>query len=175
MKKSLITLVLIFAIFSVIGVWYYVTNRSPKEVVSTNQNPFASTTTGTSVGNGPTIQIQGTDGSQYTIPDPTIGKKFDKMTDGTYYQLTNNQETLGSEAQFEIVYGTDNSIQIGLTKEPLKQSRLAAEKQLRVFFPLADEQLCKLNVFLGVPAQVNETFAGQNLGLSFCPGAVKLP
>ena len=94
---------------------------------------------------------------------------------GTYYQLTDNQEVQGDQAQFEIVYGTDSSIKIGLIKEPLKDSRLAAEAKLRSLFPLSNQDLCKLDVFVSVPAMVNDTFAGGNLGLSFCSGAVKLP
>lgn len=123
----------------------------------------------------PVVHIRGTDGVTYTVPDFTSGKQADVMAAGTYYHLTNNIDTEGDAAQFEIQYGTDNSISIVLVKEPLGASRLAAEKTLRTFFPLPDASLCKLDVFVAVPAGVNEAFAGQNLGLSFCPGATTLP
>lgn len=174
LKKSTIVLFIILGLFFLVALISYVLNRSTPLPLPSDNNPFASTTS--SVGsNEPSISIQSKDGTSYMVPDPTVGKKFDAMSGGTYYQLTENQDTQGDQAQFEIVYGTDSSIQIGLTKEPLGQARLAAEKQLRTFFPLTNEQLCSLDVYLGVPAQVNETYAGKNLGLSFCPNAVKLP
>lgn len=156
------------------GYWYYFAHLTPTEQ-TIGTNPFTSTTsTGVPI-TEPATEITALDGTKYRIPDPTLGKKSDMLDSGTYYQLTDNQETQGDNAQFEIIYGTDSSIKIGLVKEPLKDSRLAAEVVLRKLFPLSDQELCKLDVFVSVPAMVNETFAGNNLGLSFCVGAMKLP
>lgn len=176
MKRLTIIILIVVASLLLIAGWLYFTNRSVPSSPSTDSNPFGSTTIGgTATGGGPTLVVTATDGSSYKIPDFTAGKKADTLPAGTYYHLTDNQDTQGEQAQFEIQYGTDNSITIVLLKEPLGSSRFAAENSLRSFFPLSDEALCKLDVFVSVPTSINETFAGHNLGLSFCPGATKLP
>ncbi len=169
-------IVIIIVILAAFGgsAWFWLSRNAPASGTG-NQNPFASTTSG-SIGVGtPTVTVTAPDGSTYPVPDFRQGKKADTLPAGTYYHLTDNQTTQGPEAQFEIQYGTDNSITIVLLKEPLKAARLAAENSLRTFFPLPDEALCKLDVFVSVPASVNETFAGNNLGLSFCQSGTRLP
>ena len=74
-----------------------------------------------------------------------------------------------------IEYGTDNSISIGLAKKPLRVTRLKAEKALRTFFPLSDADLCSLNITVVTPGKFDAKYGSENLGLSFCPGAVRLP
>lgn len=114
-------------------------------------------------------------GQAITAPDPTSGKPSNDIGAYTYYYLTSNQQAQKSNAEFDIVYGTDSSISITLLKEPLGEARLAAELALRKFFPLSNTQLCDLDITVAVPVDVNERYPGANLGLSFCPGAVTLP
>ncbi len=76
---------------------------------------------------------------------------------------------------FGIIFNEKNgSFAIGLEKEPIAQSRLEAEAYLKSVLQISNDDLCTLNVFVGVPASVNQFYAGRNLGLSFCPGSVSL-
>jgi hypothetical protein len=168
------------------GAWYLFSSKqtvTQPQPTSSNQNPFgqpAGDIGGTNVepsGNvtEKTIQLQTSTGQTVTIPDPTAGKAGSPIDGNTFYFITSNQETQGANAQFDIVYGTDSSISIGLLKEPLGQSRLASEAKLRQLVPLPDAQLCTLKIAVMVPYQINQFYSAENLGLSFCPGAVKLP
>ena len=55
---------------------------------------------------------------------------------GSYYYLE-PQPTDGSNPPFQIVYGTDSSVVIGLTQEPLGQVRLEAEQALQTELNIA--------------------------------------
>jgi hypothetical protein len=122
-----------------------------------------------------TIRIRSRLGQVMEIPDPTVRKPVSTIGTHQYYDLTENQQMQGFAAQFEIVYGTDFSISIILLKEPVGQSRRAAENALRQFFPLSNEQLCSLDITVSIPLDVNELYPGVNVGPSFCPGSVRLP
>lgn len=124
---------------------------------------------------GPLLILETKSGEQTSVPDFTSSKQSFPIGRETYYFITNNQETMGEDAAFDIVYGTDSSISIGLFKEPLGATRLEAESALRQLLKLPTESICALYVSVAVPNSVNQFYAGKNLGLSFCPGATALP
>jgi hypothetical protein len=64
---------------------------------------------------------------------------------------------------------------IALEKEPLGQTRVAAESFLLAALGISQSQLCSLNYYVGTDVQTNSFYAGKNLGFSFCPGATVLP
>ncbi len=64
---------------------------------------------------------------------------------------------------------------ITITVEPLGETRKAVEQFLLDRTGLSEDTLCKSKYYLSVPADVNDTYAGPNLGFSFCPGATVLP
>ena len=170
------------------GAWFLLSGAPQQQGTSGHpgQTPSGSTS-GTTGGSGSTQGTPGSasttpsrtlvarDGSVVTVPDFTRGAESYTLPAGTYYELTNNQATQGSAAEYDIVYGTDSSITVSLLKEPLGQARLLAETKLRTLIPVSDAALCTLDVTVGVPYGVNQFYAGQNLGLSFCPNAVSLP
>lgn len=176
MKKILLILLATLIILGLSGVAYYLLHEQPKMQINQSGTSFPTSTATSSaqLGDG-NVSIVAVTGETYRVPSFPKDTLHYELPSGTYYQLTRNIETQGADAQFDIQYGTDNSIQIVLVKEPLKDARLAAEASLRTFFPLANDQLCALNIDVGVPVKVNDVFSGKNLGLSFCPGAVKLP
>ena len=142
-----------------------------------NGNPFG-TPSGNVTPGGTTGQVtvlQTYDGETVAVPDITEGKQSFVVGANTYYALTNNQDTQGPAAKYDIIYGTDSSITVGLFKEPLGASRLEAEAELSRLLGLPNETLCTLDVTVAVPIRVNEFYSARNLGLSFCPGAVTLP
>jgi hypothetical protein len=179
MKKIIIVVTSVIVILLIIiGVIFVMKAFHPATPVTTGTNPFGQTglqggqTTGT-VAN--TVKIQTRAGDMLSVPDFTTGHPSDKESNGTYYDVT--QDSSGNELNpdFSIVYGTDSSVSIGLLAEPLSQARLHAEAMLRKLIPLTDAQLCALDVSVMVPASVSDVYAGTDVGLSFCPGAVKLP
>lgn len=122
-----------------------------------------------------TLTLQTRDGGYVSVQDFTAGLASSRIGPSVYYQLTHNQDTQGSRAQFDITFGlTDSSISIGLFKHPLRKSRLAAERALRRFFPLSNAALCRLKTAVSVPFSIDADYSGRELGLSFCPGAVRL-
>lgn len=77
---------------------------------------------------------------------------------------------------FSIMYiEASQSFTIVLLREPIGETRRRAEALFLERLGIAQEEACVLRYHLGVPTNVNETFAGRNLGFSFCSGAAKLP
>lgn len=76
---------------------------------------------------------------------------------------------------FGVIFNeTNGSFAIGLEKEPIAQARLEAEVYMQIALGLSADDMCSLNIFVGVPYSINKFYSGQNLGLSFCPGSVSL-
>jgi hypothetical protein len=81
-----------------------------------------------------------------------------------------------SQTDFNIYYNSGpQSFTIAFNKEPIGEVRLAMERFLLTTLGLTEQQLCNLNYFVGVPIDINQQYAGKNLGFSFCPGATILP
>lgn len=124
-------------------------------------------------------EIPTTDGGAVSVPDFTQGSEPITGFEGPYYDLVYGSGPIfGNEGySFEIQYDEKNAeFLIVLVEEPLGESRKEAEDFLRNKLSLPDADLCKLNVFVAVPLDINEVY-GQytNLGLSFCPDSVPLP
>ena len=64
---------------------------------------------------------------------------------------------------------------IALEREPLGETRAAAENFLLLTLGISEEQLCSLNYYVGTDVYTSILYAGKNLGFSFCPGATVLP
>lgn len=124
-------------------------------------------------------EIPRTDGGSVSVPDFTKGNEPISGFEGSYYDLVNGSGPIyGNEGySFEIQYDETNAeFLVVLIEEPLGESRREAEDFLRNKLSLKDEELCKLNIFVAVPLDVNEVYSQYpNLGLSFCPSGVPLP
>lgn len=91
------------------------------------------------------------------------------LADGTCPKAADTQT-------FSISYDEKSaSFGIVLLKEPLGETRLAAEAFLSSRLGLSRAQLCSLKYYIGTPYWVNEQFSAGNLGFSVCPEAVALP
>lgn len=145
-----------------------------------SSNPFGGLS-GDNPGGTPitNYDIVGADGEAYPVPDFRAGKDPIAGIDGNYYDLVHTGGPLfGDEGdRFYIQFDeTNSSFTISLVTEPLGESRLLSEDFLRSTLKLSDSQLCKLKVNVGVPRELNQIYGSyENLGLSFCPGAVPLP
>jgi hypothetical protein len=83
----------------------------------------------------------------------------------------------GAEAtDFHVVYYKDqNAFIIPLLSEPLGTARKNAEQFMLRTLGVSEQQLCSLNYQVLTTSYISANYAGQNLGFSFCPGAVQLP
>jgi hypothetical protein len=97
-----------------------------------------------------------------------------KDVGGGMYHIDGTQ--VNPDAGFAILYSTrDNSFSIAIEKKPISTYRDKASQYFLELFHVSELDACKLKVLVGVPAEVDQNLAGQNLGLSFCPDSVKLP
>jgi hypothetical protein len=71
--------------------------------------------------------------------------------------------------------GNPGSITVVLQAEPLGEKRLQAEEALQAQFRVTDEELCLMGVSVFSQPGLSDVYDRRNLGLSFCPGAVRLP
>jgi hypothetical protein len=109
----------------------------------------------------------------------------DPANNGTYYLQGSSGACVpdgscpvaGTQTDFTIVYySKEHAFVIGLGEEPLGEVRMRAEKYLQQTLGLTNDQMCKLNYSVGTTVYVNATYGTMdNLGFSFCPGAVVLP
>ena len=57
---------------------------------------------------------------------------------------------------------------MSINKEPVEANRRAAEKRLLEILGVSQDQACKLNVYVGISKDIDESYAGVNVGLTFC-------
>jgi hypothetical protein len=190
MKKIFIALGVIFFLIVVGAVVLFLTlpkSTSTSPSGTTTTFPSSSVTTvPASSGSNSLMTITQSDGTKIdtqnfidngtTIQDPA--------NKGTYYLAGSsgacNKDgtcpSAGNPSDFTILYYPDQqSFNIGLTSEPLGQARKDAEQYLSKTLGITQQQMCNLNYSIGTTVYVNAQYAGENLGFSFCPGAVALP
>jgi hypothetical protein len=116
----------------------------------------------------------GTIGAKDIMQDPDLVK--DSVNAGLYhlgYHLTPSSTTT---PPYTIGYiSSTHYFNISLLQEPIGSTREAMQAYLVAHLGLSEDQMCNLDYMVSVPASTNEEFSGENLGFSFCPGAVKLP
>jgi hypothetical protein len=131
-----------------------------------------------------------------TLPTPPIGSSSSTNPTGSTFTIGTSEGTvtvnnfyknaafvssdgqavaLTQNPQYTIVYNTsDSGFIISLLSEPLATARADAESGFLQELGISQGDACKLNVDEGVPIDVTSEYAGENLGLSFCPGAASL-
>ncbi len=153
--------------------------RIPEPVVETY--PSIPARTGTSTLSSDQLLIASQNGSMQVknfLQESTVVP--DTVNKGYYY--LGNHFPVGDEATTSIVapayvvtyIETTQYFNIGLFAEPLRESRLEAETYLMNELGISKEQMCLLKYMVSVPGFVNQKYAGESLGFSFCPGAVAL-
>ncbi|PIT91479.1 hypothetical protein COU17_00635 [Candidatus Kaiserbacteria bacterium CG10_big_fil_rev_8_21_14_0_10_49_17] len=94
------------------------------------------------------------------------------------YPLSDDQKFVagGFDKDFLIYFNRPQStFYIYLQSEPLKEARELAESTFLSTLGIAEESVCELYVWVFVDENTNEFLAGNNFGLSFCPGAEIIP
>ncbi len=180
MKKilSIIAFLVLLSLLAIFGFFFFSKSSTP---VSTSPVQFPSSgststgaggsSAGSSAGKTITVPARGTGSpitvadfihNGVTVPDPSnVGNYYLTSFSSTEYAISYNSST-----QF---------FTIALEQEPIGQARRDAEQALQQALGISSSQLCNLNYYLGTDDHTNSTYAGKNLGFSFCPGATLLP
>lgn len=183
-KRSLMPWIIggvVLVVLVIVAVAFFSGNKAPKTAHKTPSLPGpGAMTTGPRV---PDISIPINSGASVQtrdfLKDPrTVA---DQINPGYYYlgyhtSTGPNDSTATADPPYIIEYiATTHYFNIGLYKEPIGEARKNAESYLTNALGISAQALCTLKYMVSVPERVNATYAGQNLGFSFCPGAVKLP
>ncbi|MBY0538256.1 hypothetical protein K2P47_02555 [Patescibacteria group bacterium] len=108
--------------------------------------------------------------SEASVSDtPVVQNEETKELSEDFFQLTGNTNL------YDVSYDSQSGIfTITLYGSDTKTSRVAAEDYILDTLPYTKEQWCDfvVNVFTNV--YENPTWAGPNLGLSFCPGSIQM-
>lgn len=167
-------LVIIFVVI-VVAVWFFSTREKVDPRLPTDPFPVFDLTT---------RDMADHERSPYVFTEiKTKGGEVVRVRD-----LKTNRQQVGDEAyvlaggqadadneRFDIVFHSDyDFIQISLEAEPLAEVRRLAEENLRVQLGVDAELMCEMDISVRTRMAVNPFYAGQELGLSFCPGSVAL-
>lgn len=133
-------------------------------------------TDGSAPGQANTTSISGQGGGAMTVNDfkHDPETKADPNNAGQYYLAGGLAPAAGVTPYSIFFVDANQSFNITLLQEPIGDIRAQAESELVRRLGISKEQACLLNYYVGVPAGVNEIYAGRNLGFSFCPGATQL-
>lgn len=125
----------------------------------------------TPISNSSTLKVFTNEGI-VTVADVTKFPEVVAVGDGMYNL---NGTRSDSNAGFSLLYSeTDNSYAIAILSEPVSLNRDNASRYFLELLNITEVEACKLSVYIGTTADVNESLAGKNFKLSFCPGAVQL-
>lgn len=179
-QKLIVVVVGMFGLLLVVGLvsfGLYLFNTKKVTPAAQVENPFGNPATGgTSVSLENKMSIRTTGGGTLQIPNILKGHEPIVASNGRYYDLY-GPEYSTEGFTFSVQYSeSDSEFLISLINEPIGEARRDAEKYLRNTLMLTDAQLCELVTAVTVTPDVNESYSTYaNLGLSFCPGSVKLP
>lgn len=125
---------------------------------------------------GPTRTVQTSDKKTLSVHD--FSQDTDVQTDpnipGQYFLA--GGVFADQTTPYQVFYQSDDDyFGITLYHEPLKATRAAAEIELMNRLGISKDDMCRLNYVVAPGPGVNDAYAGENLGFSFCPGATKLP
>lgn len=152
----------------------------PKEGSVTDKpastNPFGNLGSTTHTPVRAQLSLALSDGRTVSVPD------FTKENQPEWASATSGYQVAGSATDtFLVTYipTSDPQVQaqflVTLFDEPFGANRRAAESALRARLELTDAELCKLDTLVATAPGMSDLYDTQDLGLSFCPGAVPLP
>lgn len=178
MKLLISIFVIIFISFGIY--WYFndepisdVDNFSNEEDVVMSNAQFPETPSSLVQPDRSTRAIFTRDGRQHEVRDFLEDEVVVSLGEGLYQitPLSSSDETVYFEAIFN---ETDSSFAIALLERPFALSRQIAATEIKEKLGLPESVICEMNIFVGVPFDIDPNLAGQNLGLSYCPGAAEL-
>jgi hypothetical protein len=149
-------------------------NSQETSGTSTSTGGFSSVSLPTRTGG--TVSASDFINNGVTVPDTENPGNY-YLAGSVGYCLSDGTCPSGAPASdFKVVYfSKEQAFAIGLTQEPIGQARHDAEQFMLSTLGISEADLCNINYYIGTDDEVNPTYAGKNLGFSFCPGAVALP
>lgn len=169
MKKSyLIILAVMLLIVLGAGAFFFLFERGAPNPAEPVDDPFGQVG---GMGGGssvPSFTVRNEEGQPVTVPDFRNTPQPERAGNDLY------QVAVGQD--FQIIYfPNDSYFLVSLTAEPLKDARLNAESALISALQLTADELCALSISVQTSADVNEFYAGSDLGLTFCSDYIALP
>jgi hypothetical protein len=167
MKKIIIIVGALVVIAVIVFIFFFVFMKGgvvtpPPGSGSTGNLPPVATTTLSEHPTGPTFQM-GTSAGSVTV------NNF--YNDPTQVSQDRTSILIAQSSTYNITYyAPDSSFNIGILKGPVPEARTAAEAAFLTALGISKADACKLNVTIGVPYDVDPSYADRNLGLSFCSG-----
>lgn len=172
MKKIVLLLITMAVVLGVLYVFFMLFTRKSNNA----NNPPTETNFPTSDGTGVNDNLQKSDqiipvrtvaGDTVPVRDFRKDQFVEAIADNTYIL---RDTTSPNTATFEVLYfGSDGHIVISLRKEPLRDTRIIAETALMRHLNTTHEELCNFAISVRVARDINEFYAGQELGVSNCP------
>lgn len=183
------SVLLVLTIIIVAGAYFFLAQvREPVAVEETPGGTYFPTSGGISGGSSETgtRSLTLATGKQIVVKDFLAnGITFEDPANAGSYFLAGKLEYCLEDGtcpdtntpNFSIMYlEADQSFSISLNEEPLKSSRVSAERYLSAALGIPETIMCDLTYALGTTVSVNEAYGSiTNLGFSFCEGAVPLP
>ena len=174
MKPFFITVPILVLIALGVGAFFLLKGGNGTQEPGPSEDPFGN---GAVSGGGnvtppsPSLTVTLANGLTASVPDFTKEDQPEVASPENGYQVGGS-----AESDYQVLYfPQDSYFLLTIFAEPIGPNRLSAEAELRSRLKLSNDELCALNADVFVTADANETYAGTNLGLSFCPGAVPLP
>lgn len=168
MKKLLFILAGVIVIIALAAVVYYVTRPLAPAPEEPTTDPFGQVGGSGGGAVAPSYTVRNAEGAPVTVPD---FRQFEQPE-----RAGNDLYQVAAGADFQILYfPNDSFFLVSLTAEPLSQARTNAEAALVSALRLTADEVCALAVSVQTSADVNEYYAGSDLGLTFCPNYIALP
>lgn len=192
MNTKLIVTIGIIGVIILAVIGFFVLHSSPQTTAPQQQSvtfPSSSTVTtssSTAASGASTMLVGSLSGNAIvtsdfihngtTIPDTANAGHY-LLAGNLGYCVSDPQKCqAGATTDFNVFYdSTNGAFTIALLKEPLGQVRAEMEQFLMQTLGITQEDMCRLNYYVGTTSNVNPRYDSKNLGFSFCPGATTLP
>ena len=190
--KFVMVIAVIVGILALAFVWFFFLHPSAQTTTPQQQSvTFPSsgtvTTNPSSTASGASTMLVGSLSGNAIVTSDCIhnGTTIPDTANAGHYLLAGNLGYCVSDPQkcqagpttdFNVFYdSTNGSFTVALLKEPLGQVRVEMEQFLMQTLGITQEDMCRLNYYVGTTSSVNPRYDSKNLGFSFCPGATALP
>lgn len=188
MKKTTLIISILVLLILVVGFFVWNSNKNIPEQIQTPENSTTTPITQEPVINKPTSSEPITNKPEPETPFiKPEGDRFEVKTPSGSVSISNvykksigdggfNGVIFKNNAQYYIAYyPSPEGFIITINNKDIKRARLAAEADFIKTLNISKADACKLNINLMVPLDINESIAGQNFGLSFCPDGRPFP
>lgn len=117
-----------------------------------------------------TLSVQSRNGGTVSVYNFYDDPGTSDIGSDNYVLYGTNDDSLG--LGYQIVYlSLDQSFIISLTETPWREWRSQAEQAFLKALDISQSDACNLKVSVTIPYNVDSEYAGEDLGLSFCPNA----